>query len=277
MPVKGRGALLILRIVGIGSTLLFLALVLTTVALFLPGNLEIIPPELSATSARFEDGRVYLDTTLGIGNNGYHDITDLVILVQASVAGVQISDYRTPPVTASVGRQTFIDISIPLDLAPLAASGDLIFRPANVTFTIGVAGTTTRSFIDFGASFTFEQPVDPIIRQAEVDLTNGTLSINGTAFDWTVPYTFETASFLQGNATARITLLNETGVLVSDATAVVPLGRLVNGNVTFPVSAAMGIDLATRPQNLTVRVELVLPGGLGVSFDTVVSWDPGGG
>ncbi|MEE8199439.1 MAG: hypothetical protein V3R48_06975, partial [Thermoplasmata archaeon] len=149
MPVKGRGALLILRIAGIGSTLLFLGLVLTTMALVLPGNLEIIPPELDATSARFEDGRVYLDTTLGIGNNGYHDITDLVILVQASVAGVQISDYRTPPVTASVGRQTFIDISIPMDLAPLAASGDLIFRPANVTFTIGVAGTTTRSFIDF--------------------------------------------------------------------------------------------------------------------------------
>lgn len=276
MQVKGRGALLAIRIAGIGASLLFLGLLFTTIALVLPGNLEIIPPELDATSARFQDGRVYLDTTLGVGNNGYHDITDLVIQVQASVADVQISDYRTPPVTAAVGRQTFIDVSVPMDLAPLAASGDLIFRPANVTFTLGVAGTTTRNFIDFGASFTFEQPIDPIIQQAEIDLRNGTIAVNGTAFDWTVPYTLETASFLQGNTTARITLLNETGVLVGNATETVRLGRLVTENVTFPVSAAMGLDLATRPQSLTVRLEIVLPGGLIVSNDTIVAWDPGG-
>jgi hypothetical protein len=276
LQVKGRGALLLVRIAGIGALLLFMALALSTLAFVLPGNLEIIPPDLDATSARFEGGRVYLDTTFGIGNNGYHDITDLVIAVQASVADVQISDYRTPPVTASVGRQTFIDVSVPMDLAPLAATGELIFQPANVTFTLGVAATTARTFIEFGASFTFAQIVEPIVQQAELDLTNGTLAVNGTAFDWTVPYTLQTASFLQGNTTARITLLNATGIQVSDATEVVPLGTLVNENITFPVTAAMGLDLATRPQNLTVRLELVLPGGFLVSYDSVVAWDPGG-
>ncbi|MDX1534520.1 MAG: hypothetical protein R3291_02750 [Thermoplasmata archaeon] len=268
--------LLLVRLVGIGALLAFLALAMTTLAFVLPGNLQILPPELDATSARFEDGRVYLDTTLGIGNNGYHDITDLVILVQAEVGGLQISDYRTPPVTAAVGQQTFIDVSVPLDLAPLVTSGDLIFRPANLTFTLGVAGTTTRSFIDFGASISFAQLVDPIVSQASLDLQNGTLALNGTAFDWTVPYTLETASFLQGNTTAQITLLNDTGGLVSEATEVVPLGRLVNENVTFAVSAATGGDLATRPQNLTVRLALILPGGFAVSTEAVVFWDPGG-
>ncbi len=277
MQVKGRGALLIVRIAGIGALLAFMALALTTMALVIPGNLEILPPELDATSARFQDGRVYLDTTLGVGNNGYHDITDLSLFVQASVAGIQVSDYRTPPVTVSVGQRTFINVSVPMDLAPLASSGALIFLPANVEFTVGVAGTTTRGFISFGASFTFQQPVDPLIPQANLDLANGTLAVNGTAFQWTMPYTVETASFLQGNTTIRITIFNETGVLVGNTTAVVPLGTLVNGNATFQVTAAMGLDLATRPQNLTVRLELVLPGGLGVTDETVVAWDPGGG
>ncbi len=277
MQVKGRGVLLIVRIAGIGALLAFMALALTTMALVIPGNLEILPPELDATSARFQDGRVYLDTTLGVGNNGYHDITDLSLFVQASVAGIQVSDYRTPPVTVSVGQRTFINVSVPMDLAPLASSGALIFLPANVEFTVGVAGTTTRGFISFGASFTFQQPVDPLIPQANLDLTNGTLAVNGTAFQWTMPYTVETASFLQGNTTVRITIFNETGVLVGTTTEVVPLGTLVNGNATFQVTAAMGLDLATRPQNLTVRLELVLPGGLGVTDETVVAWDPGGG
>ncbi|MFQ5920324.1 MAG: hypothetical protein ACE5I4_09835 [Thermoplasmata archaeon] len=277
MPVRGRGALLVIRIAAIGAVLAFIALALTTIALVLPGNLEILPPELNASSARFQDGRVYLDTTLGIGNNGYHDITDLSLFVQASVGGVQISDYRTPPVTAPVGMRTFIDVSVPMDLVPLVATGALIFRPADVNFTLGVAGTTTRSFIDFGAAFTFQQSVDPLIQQAWLDLRNGTLAVNGTAYLWAMPYTVETASFLQGNATARITILNATGGLVGNATEVVPLGRLVNGNATFQVSAAVGLDLATRAQDLTVRLELTLPGGLTVANDTVVAWDPGGG
>ncbi len=277
MQVRGRGALLIVRIAGIGATLAFMALVLTTMALVIPGNLEILPPELDATSARFQDGVVYLDTTLGVGNNGYHDITDLSLFVQASVDGVQISDYRTPPVTVSVGQRTFIDVSVPMDLAPLTSSGALIFRPANVEFTVGVAGATTRGLISFGASFTFQEAVDPLVRQANFDLTNGTLAVNGTAFQWTVPYTVETASFLQGNTTVRITILNETGVLVGNTTEVIPLGVLATGNATFPVSAAIGADLASRPQTLTLRVEITLPGGLVVTNDTVVAWNPGGG
>ncbi len=275
MQIRGRGALLIVRIAGIGALLAFMALVLTTMALVIPGNLEIFAPELDATSARFQDGRVYLDTTLGVGNNGYHDITNLSLFVQASVDGVQISDYRTPPVTVSVGQRTFIDVSVPLDLAPLTSSGALIFRPANVEFTVGVAGATTRGLISFGASFTFQQAVDPLVRQANLDLTNGRFNL--TTFEWTVPYTVETAPFLQGDTTVRITILNETGVLVGNTTEVVLLGMLVTGNATFQVTAAMALDLETRAQNLTVRLEFVLPGGLVVTDETVVAWDPGGG
>ncbi|MFQ5986982.1 MAG: hypothetical protein ACE5KQ_06450 [Thermoplasmata archaeon] len=273
MPGRGRGALLVIRIAAIGSLLAFIALVLTTIALVIPGNLAILPPQLDVTSARFQDGRVYLDTTLGVENNGYHDITGLSLFVQASVGGIQISDYRTPPATAAVGQQTLIDVSVPIDLVPLAASGALILRPADVNFTLGVAGTTTRSFVDFGASFTFQQPMEPLIRQAAVDLPNSTLNV--TSLLWTVPYTVETAPFLQGDASARITVFNDTGVLLSNTTEVIPLGGVAWGNATFLVSAAAGADLATRPQDLTVRVEMTLPGGLSVANDSVVRWDPG--
>ncbi|MFQ6013201.1 MAG: hypothetical protein ACE5LS_06115 [Thermoplasmata archaeon] len=277
MQVRGRGALLIIRIAAIGALFLFVALLLTTIALVIPGNLEILPPELDAASTRFEDGRIYLDTTLGVGNRGYHDITNLSLFVRASVGGVQISDYRTPPVTVPVGEQALINVSVPVDLAPLAASGALIFRPADVDFTLGIAGTTTRSFINFGASFTFQQSLPPLIQQAQVDLANSTLTPDGTEYLWVVPYAVETAPFLQGNTTARITVLNETGAFLGNATEVIPLGGLATGNATFRVSATVGADLASRPQNLTVRVELTLPGGLVVTNDTVVAWDPGGG
>lgn len=276
MQVRGRGGLLVIRISAIGSLLLFVALVLTTMALVLPGNLAILPPQLDATSARFQDGRIYLDTTFGLENNGYHDLTNLSLFVQASVGGIQISDYQTPPATAPVGEQTLIDVSVPIDLIPLATSGALIFRPAEVNFTLGIAGTTTRSFIDFGASFTFQQTIDPLIQQATVDLPNSTLTLNGTAFLWSVPYTVETAPFLQGTTAARITVFNETGALLGNTTEVIPLGGLSRDNATFQVSAAAGADLATRPQDLTVRVELTLPGGLAVANDSVVRWDPGG-
>lgn len=277
MPVRGRGTLLVIRIAAIGSLLAFIALILTTLALVIPGNLEIFPPQLDATSARFQDGRLYLDTTLGVGNNGYHDITDLSLSVQAAVGGVQISDYRTPPVTAPVGQRTLIDVSVPVDLAPLAASGALIFRPAEVNFTLGVAGTTTRNFIDFGVAFTFQQVVDPLIQEVTIDLANSTLALNGTVYLWTVPYALGTAAFLQGDATARITVFNDMGVLVGNTTEVIPLGGLARGDATFEVSAGVGADLATRPQDLTVRVELTLPGGLVVATETVVAWNPGGG
>ncbi len=274
---RGKGILLILRIASVAAALLFAALLATTILMAMPGNLDFIPPSEEG-DFRFVDGVVYMDTSVTIGNNGYHDITNFTFSVEALVEDVvALTDYRTAPVDIPVGQRQEIPISIPLDLVPLQSSGYLIFLPANVSFTMGLSGTTTRSLLDFGVSFTFSQQFDALISALDVDLGNSTFRNETGQWFWDVPYVVGMAPFLNGNATALFTITNETGEVVSEASETIPLGDTYEGNLTLSVDESQALDLLARSQDLTVQVTLELPGGITVTYETVVSWEPGGG
>ncbi|MCJ2520957.1 MAG: hypothetical protein LN412_08485 [Candidatus Thermoplasmatota archaeon] len=271
---KGRGILLTVRIVSVLASLLFSALLITTILLAMPGNLEFIPPEMEEGDLRFEDGILYLDTSFTLGNGGYHDITNFSVTVQAIVQDdLVVTDYATTPVNIPVGERREVGISIPVDLEPLLSSGYLLFEPANVSFTIGMSGTTTRGLIDFAASVTFEQQFDPLIS----DFSFGVLNLSQDSGEWvlTVPYTVDAASFLQEPANATFSILDDTGTLLGQANATIDLGVPVAGNLTFDIDSAKAMELLADPQDLTIQVTLELPGDLTFTFETVVTL-PGG-
>ncbi len=271
---KGRGILLTVRIVSVLASLLFSALLITTILLAMPGNLEFIPPDVGEGDLRFEDGILYLDTSFTLGNGGYHDITNFSVTVQAIVQDdLVVTDYATTPVNIPVGERREIGISIPVDLEPLLSSGYLLFEPANVSFTIGVSGTTTRGLIDFAVSVTFEQQFEPLIS----DFSFGVLNLSEDSGVWvlTVPYTVDAASFLQAEANATFSILDDTGTLLGQTNVTIDLGVPVAGNLTFAIDSAKAVELFDDPQDLTIHVTLELPGDLTFTFETVVSL-PGG-
>ncbi|MEE9236995.1 MAG: hypothetical protein V3U52_04330 [Thermoplasmata archaeon] len=271
---KGRGILLTVRIVSVLASLLFSALLITTILLAMPGNLEFIPPDVGEGDLRFEDGILYLDTSFTLGNGGYHDITNFSVTVQAIVQDdLVVTDYATTPVNIPVGERREIGISIPVDLEPLLSSGYLLFEPADVSFTIGVSGTTTRGLIDFALSVTFEQQFEPLIS----DFSFGVLNLSEDSGEWvlTVPYTVDAGSFLQEEANATFLILDDTGTPLGQANATIDLGVPVAGNLTFDIDPAKAAELLANPQDLTIHVTLELPGDLTFTFETVVSL-PGG-
>lgn len=244
----------------------------------LPGNFEFIPPDMGEGGFSFRDGVIYLDTSFTIGNNGYHDITNFSLSVQAMVEDdVVVTDYRTAPVNIPTGERRVVDVSIPIDLAPLQSSGYLVFQPANVSFTVGFDGTTTRSLLDFAVSFTFVQQFEALLPSFDVDFGNSTFTNETGEYAWIVPYVVGTAPFLQGNATAGFTILNETGGLVAETNATIPLGGPWSSNLTFLLDQAQAQDLQTGSQDLTLRVAVELPGGVTFTYETTVRWEPGGG
>ncbi len=267
--------LLVLRVAAVAASLLFAGLVVTTLLIVMPGNLEFVPPGTDESGLRFEDGILYIDTSFTIGNQGYHGITDFTFSVKAEVADqLLLTEYNTTPVNIPIGTRQVVPISIPIDLAVILASSYMIFEPANVTFTMGIGGTTTRGLLDFGASFAFEQEFEPLIPE----FTFGNVTVSNATGEWVlqVPYTVDTASFLTGNATATVSLLNETGGTLGQTNETIPLGQVWAGNLTFVLSQEQAASLLLGPQDLTLDIALQLPGDLTVTFQETVTFDPGG-
>jgi hypothetical protein len=257
------------------TVVVFAALFLTTVLMAVPGSLEFIPPGESP-GFRFEEGVVYLDTSFTIGNNGYHDITNLSFSVRALVEDqILVTDFRTPPVDIPTGERRVVDISIPIALEPLQNTGFLVLRPGNVTFQMGIGGTTTRNLLTFAVSFSFREYFEALISAFEIDWGNGTMSQLNGEFQWDVPYLVGTAPFLQGQAQAALSLSNETG-LITETTEAIQLGGLWQDNLTFILDQTEANDLLTSPQVLTLDVVVVLPGNLSFSFQREVEVDLGG-
>lgn len=278
---QGRGLLLLLRLGALGLSLAFTFLFVTTV-LTAP-NLEFAPPG-DDPSFRYEDGLLYVDTAFDLGiqdcPSAYvfptcHGITNLTVFVRAVVEDtVSVTDYRSPPVAVAVGERRSVDVSIPLRLAPLVTTGYIVLRPANVSFTLGISGTTTRGFMDFAGSFTQDQLFDPLISRFVVDWENSTFVPENGNVTWTVPYTVGSADFLSGTADATVRVHNATSQLTEGATAI-PLGQVANGTFSFTLSQEAAQDLATTPQTLRVEVAFTLPGDLTFTTETTVEWTGG--
>lgn len=272
-PPRGRALLLALRVAAVALSLLFAGLLVTTVLMVTPGTLEFVPPEES--TFRFQDGVIYIDTSFVLGNGGYHDLTDLTFFVRGEVEGAGlVTDYRTPPVDVVVGERKTVDLSIPLPLAPFAATGALVFFPADVTFTMGLEGTTTRSLLDFAGSYTFRETFEPLVSVVDLDFDGSNLTFDGTDWAWSVPYVVGTAPFLPGSATVDVRVFNETGSLLTETEEVFPLGGTAEGNLTFLLGEDEANELQTTSQTLTVQVELELPGGLTFALEVPVPWTP---
>jgi hypothetical protein len=272
---KGRGFLILIRVGSALATLLFVGLLVTTVLMAIPGNLEFIPPG-DSPSFRYEDGVVFLDTNFTIGNRGYHDITNLSFTVQAVVEDqIVVTDYRTPPVNIPTGERRVVEMSIPIRLEPLQSSGYIVLRPANITFRMGIAGTTTRNLLDFAVAFSFQEYFEALIPFFDIGWENSTLTPTNGDFRWEVPYVVGMAPFLQGQATADFTLSNETGV-VANATEVLQLGGVWQDNLTFFLDNATANELLTTPQVMTLEVVLTLPGDVTFTHREEILVDLGG-
>ncbi len=271
--------LTLVRILSVAASVAFSVLLLTTLLMVVPGNLEFIPPGGEESDLRLQGSILYLDTSFTIGNQGLHDITNFTFSVQAVVADqIKVTDYTTDPVSIPIGSRQVVPISIPVDVAALVGTSYVIFEPANVSFTMGVGGTTTRGFLDFNASFTYQQEFEALIPEFNIDIANSTPILNATG-DWVmlVPYTVGTASFLSGNATADISIRDEMDDLVGRANETIPLGVPSGGNLTFVLTPEKAAELLAGPQDLTLDVALEMSGELTFSFQSVVRYDPGGG
>ncbi len=285
-PVRGRGYLLLIRIVSILLSLTFTALMLGTVLLAFPGTLAFDLPELGEEGGvSYEDGVLLLRSALNITNRGYaipglgspltHDLNDLSFTVRAVVAdSIVVADYASPPVDIPVGEERTIALDIPIDLAALVGLAFIVLEPANVSFSLGVGGSTTRGLVDFGASVTIEQRFDALV-QFEVDVANATVSDVMGSWELTVPYVVGTPDFLSGNASLGVTLRNATGGRVGVANETIPLGTDWGGNFTFVLDQEQAQDLLAGPQDLTLELEVELPGGLRFAVTRPLDWEGG--
>lgn len=268
-PPRGRTVLLGLRVAALGASVAFTVLLLSTLLMATPGTLEFIPPGEEA-DFRYADGILYIDTAFTVGNRGYHDLTSLSFAVRAVVEDeFVVTDFATIPVDVPAGQRTEVPLSIPLDVGALVDTGYVVFVPANVTFTLGLRGTTTRSLLDFTGSYTFTEPFEPLVSLFDVDFANSTVS----GSNWTVPYTVETAAFLSGTAESLISVVNDDGSFETETNVSVALGEFVEGEMTFPLDPGEVAELQEQ-QTLTATVELTLPGGL--PFETVRTFEWGG-
>lgn len=282
-PVRGRGYLLLIRIASIVLSLAFTALLVGTVLLAVPGSLGIDLPELGGDGGvTFEDGVLFLSAALNITNRGVaipvlgtllsHDLDGLAFTVEANVADtIQVTDYTSTPVDIPVGERRTIDLDIPIDLATLIGLAYLVLEPANVTFNLGVAGSTTRGLVDFGADVTVEQRFDPLV-EFEVDVGNATVANVMGSWEVSIPYTVQTADFLSGSAAVDLTVFNETGGEVGVAQEVIPLGTQAVGDFTFVVDMAQAFELMD-PQDLALELEVDLGGGLQFSLTQPLAWE----
>lgn len=285
-PVRGRGYLLLIRLASILLSLTFTALLVGTVLLAFPGTLAFDLPELGEEGGiRYEDGVLTLSSSLNITNRGYaipglgsaltHDLNGLSFAVRAVVAdSIVVADYASPPVDIPVGERRTIPLDIPIDLATLAGLAFLVLEPANVSFSLGVDGSTTRGLVDFGASVTIEQRFDALV-QFEVDAANATVSNGTEGWELSVPYVVGTPDFLGGNMSLGVALRNATGGQVGVANETIPLGVEWAGNFTFVVDEAQALDLLTGPQDLTLEVVVELPGGLRFAVTQPLEWEGG--
>ncbi len=251
-----------------------------------PPNLEITPPSTDGVDFTYVDGVLRLDTSIALKNNGYYfggfavtpDITNFTISVRGLVEDIEVANDTSDPVDIPIGTSRLVPVSVGVRLAPLISTGYIIFEPANITFILGGGATTTRGLLDVAASVTIGLPMEePLISDLDLDFQNSTFSNITGGKEWRLPYTIRSADIIQGNASAALTLLNGTGGFIGNATTDIPLGTEAMGNLTFAISDESFLDLMAGPQDLTLRVQMTLPGDLTFSREIAIPWDPSGG
>ncbi len=251
-----------------------------------PPNLEITPPSTDGIDFAYVDGVLRLDTSIALKNNGYHfggfaitpDITNFTISVRGLVENIEVANDTSDPVDIPIGTSRLVPVSVGVRLAPLISTGYIIFEPANITFFLGGGATTTRGLLDVAASVTIGLPMEePLISDFDLDFQNSTFSNITGGKEWRLPYTIRSADIIQGNASAALTLLNVTGGSIGNTTAEIPLGTEAMGNLTFAISDESFLDLMAGPQDLTLQVQLTLPGDLTFNREVTIPWDPSGG
>ncbi len=275
-----------LRLASVIASLLFVFLLGTTILGAIPPHMEISLPQMEDGNFSYVDGTLRLDTSVIVTNNGYHfggfalthDITNFTVSVQGLVEDIEVLNMTSDPVDIPRGASRQVPLTIGIDLAPLIGTGLVIFEPANVTFTIGGALTTTRGLLDAELAVELLMPLEePLISDFSLDFQNSTFSNVTEGKEWRLPYTLRSADLLSGNASAAFTFLNETGGQLGNTTLVIPLGQEAAGNLTLVVSDIRFLELMAGPQTLTMQMELTLPGNLVFTREIEVQWEPPGG
>lgn len=251
-----------------------------------PPNLEITPPDTQGIDFAYVDGVLRLDTSIAVKNNGYYfggfaitpDITNFTISVRGLVEDIEVTNVTSDPVDIPIGTSRLVPVSVGVQLAPLVSTGYIIFEPANITFILGGDATTTRGLLDVAVSVTLGLPMEePLISDFNFDFQNSTFANITGGKEWRFPYTIRSADIIQGNASAVLTLLNQTGGFIGNTTTDIPLGTDAMGNLTFAISDGSFLELMTGPQDLALQVQLTLPGDLTFSREVTIPWEPPGG
>lgn len=268
------------------ASLLFAFLLGSTILGAIPPNLDIQLPDMENGNFAYVDGALRLDTSLTVTNNGYtfggfvitHDITNFTLTVRGRVENIEVLNATSDPVDIPRGTSRQVPVTIGIDLAQLIGTGLVIFQPANVTFTIGGALTTTRGLLSAEVAIDLTFPVEePLISDFYIDIQNSTFSNVTGGVEMRLPYTIRSADFLSGNASAALTFLNQTEGLIANTTEVIPLGQEAMGNLTLFVTDEQFLELMAGPQVLTMVMELTLPGDLTFTREIAIPWEPPGG
>lgn len=270
----GRSVLLLVRLTSVFVVLAVVGLLVPSLLLFYPNPPSVtIPLSGQGFSSRFDPATntLHLDGNVTMAIEGVYDVGDAVMEISVrNRTGMELVNRTQGPFTLTPKRPHTEHVDLAVDLGNWAAQGgNPLFVADDLALRLALRADYVAGYVRVEGVLRTTMPWVPPVRQLRLDANNATARPNGGNVTWSLPYTVDTAPYLQGTASVEVTLRNATGVVASNTTTV-PLGTVATGKVTMTMANATAV--ANDGATLTLVTRVTLPGGLSFTTSRQILW-----
>ena len=237
---------------------LIFILAFTSIYPFPAGDFKVNLPSPNEVIWEFDSGVVTVTAPFSIDNGGFYDVRDLVLGYEVSnYTRVQIAQDTVELGTMKAGAVTEGEIVFSFDLLEMYDDGLtwMVFNDDLLEFVVDVSCYYTLKLVKFDARYSVSIPWDALIQEARVD----DVRFDPSEMQLSVDYTLATSDILSGYASLDAYLL-DGGIVVSDVSQSVRLGRVVAGTAVFD------IPLGATPDSVLIVIDVE-------GFEVVLSYD----
>jgi len=243
--------------------LVFLLIFLAAIPV-IPGVVAIDTPGPDGWTTTITNDTVIVTGNVSIRNGGFYAFTNFYFVIQLYADnGSVLASFSSEKATLLPGLWIDVPVTFFLNKTQIGTSVLQALLRSEVTFGSLVYFNLNYLF-DFRvqAGFRGNMTVGPLIKNLFVDWNNTLVTTNGTNYEMSIPYSFDSNQVWNGSQlSVSGSISNTTGALGSVSTALT-LGGHVESSFIITLSKDAYDHLSTSPDHLTMDLQFDLNGAI---------------
>jgi hypothetical protein len=255
-----KGSVRILKIIN-SLWLVIIALILIFAAIpIIPGIVTVKPPGPDGWKTTITNDTVIMTGNVSIRNGGFFAFNNFYFVIKLyNENGTDLASFSSNRTNLLPGL--WLDVPVTFYLNKTALGSDVLeaLLRSEVTFASLVYFNINYLF-DFRiqAGFRGNVTVGPLIRNLFVDWDNATVNSNGTNYEMTIPYSFDSRAVMNGSYLGVSGSISNATTMLGSISTNATLGGPVKSTIVINLSKDAYDHLSTTPDHLFLDLQLTL-------------------